>query len=216
MPIYPSASADGHGIRMSDLEQRIFDALRRQLASPDVMAAYVSEFHAEMKRLDSQRKVAAAKAESRVSSVRKRIRNLVDAIAEGFGTPEVKSELRRLEGEKAGLEAELQLAGDADNVIDLHPSALASFRAMLGDLQEAISKDDQGRAEATTILQAMIARIEVHPGQKRGQTELRMQWRILETLNLAKAVGQGEVRSIPLSAVMMVAEEGLEPPTRGL
>lgn len=208
--------ANGHTIRIPELEQRIFDALRRQLANPDVMAAYVAEYHAEMKRLDSQRKAAAAKAESRVAATRKRIRNLVDAIAEGFGTPEVKAELRRLEAEKAGLEAELQLAGEADNVIDLHPSALAAFRAMLGDLQDAISKDDQGRAEATTLLQAMIARIEVHPGQKRGQTELRLQWRILETLNLAKAVGQGEVRSIPRSAVMVVAEEGLEPPTRGL
>lgn len=71
------------------------------------------------------------------------------------------------------------------------------------------------RSEATAILQAMIAHIDVHPGRKRGETVLRMQWRILQTLSLAQAVGQGKA-CVPLSAAMVVAEEGLEPPTRGL
>lgn len=207
--------SNGHTIRMAELERRIFRALRRELERPEVMTAYIAEFHAEMKRLSGEHQAARARAETRLAGIARRVRHLVDAIAEGFRTPEVKAELRRLEGEKVGIEAELRANGSADKVVDLHPAALAAFRQMLSDLQAAISRDEQGRSEATAILQAMIAHIDVHPGRKRGETVLRMQWRILQTLSLAQAVGQGKA-CVPLSAAMVVAEEGLEPPTRGL
>lgn len=43
--------------------------------------------------------------------------------------------------------------------------------------------DDLAKAEATTILRKLISRIEVHPGEARGETHVSVVWSVEEIFN---------------------------------
>lgn len=186
------ACQNGRTIRMPVLEQRIFEALQRELERPEVIATYVTEYHAERKRLAGDAIAKRAKAEGRMAAINKRIANLVDLAAEGFGTDAVKAELMKLEGEKRTLATEMASEGRQDNVVELHPAALDRFRQQLSDLQAAIHGEDLLNTEAAAILRRQVVKVEVHPGAARGETSLRFQWAILETLSLPKGLRPGE------------------------
>lgn len=61
------------------------------------------------------------------------------------------------------------------------------------------------------VIRSLVARIEIIPTEGRGQIELKVHGALAELLNLANRK-PGEAPN----AVLMVAGEGLEPPTPGL
>ena len=68
-----------------------------------------------------------------------------------------------------------------------------------------------GREQAAAILRSLIERIVLHPGRKRGEPRVELRGQLAPITNLARPVRPGQDVMIT-----MVAEEGLEPPTRGL
>ena len=69
--------------------------------------------------------------------------------------------------------------------------------------------DKAAEREAAAIIRPLIQRLEIHPLPERGTVRIRVLGLIEQFLGTAKTA------EIPRTA-MMVAEEGLEPPTRGL
>ena len=117
-----------------------------------------------------------------------------------------------LEAERDALRAELAaLEAEAADVVEFHPAAIDAYRATVDDLQAALQADPQARAEAAAILRPLVDRIEIAPLPARGDVTITLHGRIAELLNLPR---RNEGRMI--STVPMVAEEGFEPPTRGL
>jgi site-specific DNA recombinase len=93
----------------------------------------------------------------------------------------------------------------------LHPAAVDAYRKKVTELQAALISDEPGRREAMDIVRSLVSGIKVVPLEGRGQVELHVCGSLAELLNLPRRQ-PGE----PPSAAMVVAEEGLEPPTRGL
>ena len=97
------------------------------------------------------------------------------------------------------------------SVVDLHPNLPALYRRKVHELQASLNSPTV-RQEASEILRSLIERVLIHPEPKRGavQVELRGQIAsILEFANRKNTTGT-EV------GLMLVAVEGLEPPTQGL
>lgn len=187
---------NGRTIKWAALETRVFDIISRTLDDPDTMAKYVVEYHAERKKAVSQQDAARKVARDRLEKVERRIRNLVEAVAEGFGTEEIKTELRKLEAERSAHKATLAEISVTGNVIELHPAAAASYKALLSDLKDAIGQvDELARSQATTILRRLVSKILIFPGEGRGETYVSVTWSVEELLAPRQSQKTAEFRA---------------------
>ena len=82
------------------------------------------------------------------------------------------------------------------------------YRQELDNLRECLTADAGTRAKATHHLRTLISKVEIHPLPAKGAARLKI------TGDLCAVVGLTD--RAQKTAVSMVAEEGLEPPTPGL
>ena len=75
-----------------------------------------------------------------------------------------------MEHRKAEIEAELKMRLPEDEV-EILPNLLELYRRKVAALRDLLS-DDNARTEAFTIIRTLIERIEVHPGEKRGECDV--------------------------------------------
>ena len=95
--------------------------------------------------------------------------------------------------------------------IEMHPGLPDVYRRQIEKLQEALNADENTKRHAGNILRGLIDRITIHPGEKRGEVSFEI------VGDLAKIIGLADPNADKAeSVVTVVAEEGLEPPTRGL
>jgi site-specific DNA recombinase len=95
----------------------------------------------------------------------------LDFITGGDGDPgSVRDELQRLEVRKREIGADLKTQ-KGDMEVALHPNLPDLYRRKVTRLQQLLA-DDATRTQAVEIIRALIDRIEVYPGQERGQCEV--------------------------------------------
>ena len=75
-----------------------------------------------------------------------------------------------------------------------------------------LNQDDATSNEAANLIRALVDRIVLLPGKKRGETTIEVYGEPSAILALAS----GNSTHTQLGMIKVVAEEGLEPPTRGL
>ena len=213
----PSVCANNRTIRLHDLQGRVLDGIRTQLLSPKLLALYVKTYGEERRRLRAEASAKRDDVAARVAKLGRQIDNIVDAIAEGTAGPALRGKLADLERQKAEADAEMDaiLEAESDSVVELHPQAADRYRDQLDALDKALTGGDEERQNAANTLRALLARIEVHPGDSRGETHLTVHGRIEELLSLTRSK-PGEGNSTVARTVSMVAAEGFEPPTKGL
>lgn len=188
------------------IEKGVLGGLESAFSDPDIVATYVDTYRAERKRLAVSGREDRRKAASRLRTVRDQLGRLVDALAEGQATMATVGErMEALEAERKELEARISAAEDRDaaNVVELHPAAMRHFLKMVGRL----SRDpEHADPEATTAVRTLVEEVRVHPGEPGGDIGIEVSG-MLSMLMEDPAQRWGGT---------MVAEEGLEPPTRGL
>ncbi len=213
----PSVCSNNRTIRLPDLQERVLDGIRTQLLSPKLLALYVKTYGEERRRLRSEASAKREDVAARVAKLGRQIDNIVDAIAEGTAGPALRGKLADLERQKAEADAELEaiIEAESDSVVELHPQAAERYRDQLDALDKALAGGDEARQNAANTLRALLARIEVHPGERRGETHLMVHGRIEELLSLTRTK-PGEGNNTVARTAMMVAAEGFEPPTKGL
>lgn len=213
----PSVCSNNRTIRLHDLQERVLDGIRTQLLSPKLLALYVKTYGEERRRLRAEASAKRDDVAARVAKLGRQIDNIVDAIAEGTAGPALRGKLADLERQKAEADAEMAaiLEAESDSVVELHPQAADRYRDQLDALDKALTGGDEARQNAANTLRALLARIEVHPGESRGETHLTVHGRIEELLSLTRTK-PGEGNSTVVRTVSMVAAEGFEPPTKGL
>lgn len=145
-------------IRRDDLEYRILDALKCNLMAPEVVEAFVAEFHAEVNRLRSSGLALQTGKEKELASIRRKLDGLYDAIADGLRTDGLKGKLKDLEHRKVAPEAELAAVPLAPPL--LHPNLAKLYAERIANLHEAM-KDTEFRTEALDILRGLIERVEI-------------------------------------------------------
>jgi hypothetical protein len=84
-------------VRRVALETTILDALRRQLMAPDLFKEFCEEFVRELNRLTMSAAAQRSADETELARVRKRLRQIVEAISDGLLSRTLKDELLNLE-----------------------------------------------------------------------------------------------------------------------
>ena len=98
-------------VKLTDLEGRVLEALRKRLKAPDVYAAFVlgtSEWNAEQKG----RGVEQEGHIDELKRLDRKIGNLVSAVADSGGSAAILTALTEAEARKTTLESQLAVADD--------------------------------------------------------------------------------------------------------
>ena len=118
-----------------------------------------------------------------------------------------------LEGEKAELENNFTSPNTAISAEPPTPPFLAAlFRRKVERLEETLNADASITSAAAPILRNLIDAIIPHPREKKG----RMLIEVYGEPSVLLLPANGESADEKNRMITVVAEEGLEPPTRGL
>ncbi|MFX4221512.1 MAG: recombinase family protein [Thalassobaculum sp.] len=204
-------------IRRADLENRILDALKCNLMAPEVVEAFVAEFHAEVNRLLSADAALQAGKDKELASICRKLDGLYDAIADGLRTEGLKSKLEDLEQRKAVLEVEL--ATPAPNPPLLHPNLAKLYADRVADLHTAL-RNEGVRTEALDILRGLIERVEIGAKTKDGTRSVELIGDIAAMIeagsgcpNSKTPAGGAGVLGVYAGSAKVVAGAGFEPAT---
>jgi hypothetical protein len=116
--------------------------------------------------------------------------------------------LKQLEKTKAQISAE-KPSGTQPPSLSLPKADLAElYRQKVDNLRECLTRDESTRVKAAAQLRALINKVEVHPQEKKGAARLKITGAMSAVIGLTGGCKK--------TAVQVVAEEGIEPPTHGL
>ncbi len=200
-------------ISATQLEARILDALRDILFGRDeLIAEFAAAFRAEVDRLRRTRHQSATARRKDLEKVNRGIERCLAFIIDGDGDPgSVRAKLAELEARKRVLELGLRDVDPAPE-LEIHPNIGELYRRKVGDLEHLL-QDEATRPQAMEILRSMIDRIEVTPGQARGEAEVLLVGALASILDYAASGGHAKaaVGDGGQGRVLMVAGAGFEP-----
>ncbi|MEC3909430.1 hypothetical protein U5A82_02760 [Sphingobium sp. CR2-8] len=117
-------------------------------------------------RLNRQRRATDSADRAELDRVLKAIKGLVTLATEGKGTRSLVDQLLELEAQEDAIRA--RLAAAPADVPDIHPNISEIYRRKVERFAEALAHP-QERQEAADALRALIERIVLTPGAKRGE-----------------------------------------------
>jgi site-specific DNA recombinase len=196
---------------LDTIERVVLAGLAENLCAPDLIAEYVKTYSEERRRLAAVESADRLKLERRFAEVVRKIERALDAICDGtVRKGEISGRLQQLAAEREALTAQLNTKAPP-NVIALHPAALKRYLAAVADLSAGLKDKkgnlDQGLAEP---LRELVEKVIVHPVPPRAPPDLEIRG-YLAALTEAPLPPSARMRGL-----LMVAEEGFEPPTHGL
>ena len=168
-----------------DVEIRILSGLRESMLQPDMVKAFIEEFHSELQRRQKEIKLRRRSADRERADLESQIERLVNAIADGSASniTAIGDKLRILEERLSKLD---DSAGEDALPIEWHPNAVELYKRKIDDLQATLNRDDLVREEATVALRGLVDKIIANPGDKRGQFELELHGHLAAALNMEK------------------------------
>lgn len=173
-------------ISTDNFQRRVLAQLSDQMLAPDVMSAYLQEYHREHARLTSEGTRDRDRLERRRAEADRKVQRLVAAIADGGSDfAEIRHMLQAARDERDDAARELS-ALDALPVLALHPGLAEQYRRSVEELAEALA-DPATHQEAVPRMRKLIARIVVLPIEGKGRVELQVIRHIDEMLNFARS-----------------------------
>ncbi|UDL96563.1 recombinase family protein [Lichenihabitans sp. PAMC28606] len=199
-------------LRLERVETAVLDGLRTHMADPALIKAYVTTYNTERQARASEAVRNRSKIEARLAEAQRELDRAIQNLIKGrLSEDEADKVLPELRQERDAFKATLQACEDAPKLIALHPAAMAQYVATIDALGKTLADhahatDDRGDlvAHFRALIQTVV--IYVTPGSKEVRIELKGK--------LAAIIG-GEPFPEKVGG-SLVAEEGLEPPTRGL
>ena len=188
------------------IEHQVVKGLSQKLGSTAAIAAFVKAYNDERRALAADAINRRSAIEMRLKAIateRERTVDLLvrDVIREEDGALKLKG----FEAETANLQAELAGLEEPPNIIELHPTAVSDYLKTIDRLAEALTGEEG--ADALMPVRELIDRVVVTPGD--DGTSISVEGK------LNRLIGGDQYPTMKLGG-LMVAEEGLEPPTRGL
>ena len=195
------------------IEAATVEGLRAELRHPAAIALYVKTYHEERKRLAGDAAGRRIKLTSRRGEITRELERLVKAIAKGLaGVEIVGREILSLEAEARDVDAQLAAAEASTSVVALHPATIARYLGQIDELSAALSaRADLTSGSAAASFRSLIESVVVYPVPARAKLDLEIRGYLAA---LTRNPSHAPNRRLCGSA--LVAEEGLEPPTRGL
>lgn len=199
---------------LDTVESAVLTGLADELRHPKVIAEYVRTYHAERKRLAADCDRKRARLERRLGELNREIDRVVDAIAKGLGDPAILGPKSTVLGEERKKVArELSEATPPSESVALHPAMLARYEGQLTRLQVALASGVRnGDSECSEAIRDLVETVTVFRDNSReGGVQVEIAGRL--TALLGEKAYPNKIRGV---WGKMVAEEGFEPPTRGL
>jgi site-specific DNA recombinase len=200
---------------LEDIEALTIDVLNRELATQDQILSYAKAYVEAREREDAEENKQRARIEGRLASLAKDKDRYMDWTLKGIVTEaELAARMSDIRSERAELEEELSRLPTGNNV-RIHPTAIKAFAERLGASlakREVALNMLEEWGELSGLIRELIARIVVRRGED-GRLDLTLVGWLKPFIQ-----DQSPVLTANRSwgAVSLVAEEGLEPPTRGL
>ena len=171
---------------------------------------FTDEVEAALKTRSRGSQEEVKRAKQVAAKTQTEIDNIMAAIIKGIITDTTRQALESAEERKAKAEESLANAQAIDeasvsSMVAAIPRAVEKYRTALDNIETTLSARMEHSRE---LLRDLLGDIKLTPRDHALEASLRLDWR--STLNQCEASETSKLK------VMMVAEEGLEPPTRGL
>jgi site-specific DNA recombinase len=188
------------------IERVVIGALRVQLSNPDLIREYVKAYRDERNRAECEARRKRSTLDGDYAKAKSEIQGIVGSIAKGLITDdEAASLLKPARLLAAQLESQIATADSVTNVIELHPQAVQRFKENIEALADILTtKDAMPDLDLIGTFRSLVERVVVHPRKPKDEYQVSIRGYLASLMGLE------------MSAVPMVAGEGLEPPTPGL
>ena len=184
--------SNGHSIAREALETRVLDGLRERMMAPDMAAEAIKAYVEETNRLNHVRRAASATDKIALAKVLKAVRSNLDMIGEGLGSRAVAEELRRLDAEEDVIRARMAEAPlDAPDIL---PNIAEIYRREVERLAEALNQPTE-RDEAADAIRALIERVILTPGAKRGEINAMLHGEFGAILEWVDRLSSGQAKT---------------------
>ena len=195
---------------LDQIEERVTGLLRGELEKPDLLALYIAEYNRTRAELAATQNKRRAGLERAITNLDAEIGRLVQFVAKGIGDVDrLAADYDAKCKELSALRVELATEPEPMNAVTLHPQAMAGYRKDLQDIAPIMGADKSGsRNLYGDALRKLIESVTIGETQA-GQMEVIVAGRL-------RALIDAPTLQRRSSGGTLVAEEGLEPPTRGL
>jgi site-specific DNA recombinase len=204
------ACTNNRTISVPKLENKILNGLKERLLSQDMVTDFVEQVRIELKTKAKDQHSRTGSLNNEKTDIIRKIKKLVTVIEDGLFTPEMKERMKALDKRRTEIEDEL-CSAPASPVVELIPNIHEVYRQKVENLRSTLDADDVTRSEAIPLLHSLVDQIIIHKRPGRGQVAIELYGSLAKLISLAG--GNADEDDV---MTMMVAEEGLEPPTRGL
>ncbi|WP_410052948.1 recombinase family protein [Bradyrhizobium sp. SZCCHNR1020] len=204
---------NGRRIKRDDVERLALDSLRAELSRPAYLVEYVKAYNEERKRLARDAGNARGKLEQRRGEIERELNRASDAIIKhGVDPAPLAPIMNRLKAERDEIDGKLAAIKEGENVITLHPAAIERYRRDLEKLAALLPLGEIGDGdELAQSVRRLVAEVIVHAPADSEKLDIEIRGRLEELLEAPAAFSR---RS--RGGALLVAGEGLEPPTPGL
>jgi site-specific DNA recombinase len=204
------ACKNNRTISVPKLENKILKGLKERLLSKEMVTDFVEQVRVELKTKAQDQHSRIRSLENEKEAITRKIKKLVTVIEDGLFTPEMKERMKALDKRRTEIDGELSSA-PTSRVVEMIPNIHEVYRQKVENLRESLNADDATRSEAIPLLHSLVDQIIIHKRPGRGQVAIELYGSLAKLVSLAG--GNADEADV---MTMMVAEEGLEPPTRGL
>ena len=198
-------------ISRQEVEARVLAALQEKLLRKDFFEEFCREFTKEMNRLRMEQRASLSGARRELDRVKRDIEKVIDAIVQGYASPELKARNDSLQERKAALQTQLETADEPPPL--LHPSMADLYRSKVEGLAAALQRDDT-RLEASESLRGLIDSIVLTP--RGGQLGIELKGNLAAMLSAVQKTKRSPETGDLLVPIQLVAGAGFEPATFGL
>ena len=195
-------------ISVERVENAVLTGIKEHMLEPDLLQEFENSFHDTIRQLSANDANNVEKHQKSLLTVTQQIDRIVDSITVAGPMPSLTGRLKELEVKKADLTRQTPTEFSDLKIPLPQINFLETYRNRIEHLQHHLTKDPELKAQATEQFRSLIKSIEVHPLPEKGRVNLKITGDISALVFLDQP-GQK-------TAVSVVAEEGLEPPTQGL
>lgn len=176
------ACTNGRTIRRDELERRALAGMTDRLVSVDKIEAAVAAYTAHINRENRERRIEADADRRGVAKIDKAVAGIMAAIEDGLYQPAMKARMAELERERAEINARLTEA--PQDVPDIHPGIAEIYKRRVERLTQTLA-DAETRLDASSDIRALIGKIVLHPGAKRGEIHATLHGSLMGILDFA-------------------------------
>ena len=197
------------GIGREALERTILDALKQHLMDPELFKEFCAEFIKEVNRLRQDQAGQRSALEAELARIARRLRKIVDAIAEGVSARSLKDELMGLEARED--EIKIKLAATPEPKVYLAPNMAEIYRARVDELQQVLAAGSE-QAQAQQAIRDLIDKVVLTPVE--GALRIDLHGEVAAILQFSAAGKKGRFQlGGKAEQLVMVAGVGFEPTT---